>query len=374
MSAYASALFQGMPPLRKASKKEVSAPPPLAETPSTTTGIALPPLKLSKANNNRSETNACPKTPARYRNRRGSTTAATSPTGTATSSANGNPDPFIWVESTNLNVHLLTMSPRKIIRRGSGGVGTSLGGGLAYSPRRQARTVGGDGILDAIEVDLTITSSGRTYQATRSLARIVELSTDLIVDAMEDEDVAAIPILPDEVKLMSLGPPPSPPASRAAIGGSGGGDAGGLVHLQHRLDHLKHQLNSWFNRLLASVGAGSSVALSAFVWEPLWLADSSSKGNGSGCSGTSSRSKCAAGDVPLAQSLSNDSTQSSCSGNAFGVTAPATNSSFHISTGSGGTLPPLAFGSNKSWKPARVRRGSENSVSTLSSIDETLLF
>lgn len=355
MSAYASALFQGLPPLRKASKKEVPAPPPPAETPSTTTGMALPPLNLSKANNIRSESNA-PKTPTRYRKRRGSTTAATTPTGnTAT---NGNPDPFIWVESTNLNVHLLTMSPRKIIRRGSGGVGTSVGGGLAYSPRRQARTVGGNGILDAIEVVLTITSSGRTYQATRSLARIVELSTDLIVDAMEDEDVAAIPILPDEVKLMSLGPPPSPPASRAARGGSGGGDAGGLVHLQHRLDHLKHLLNSWFKRLLASVDAGSSVALSAFLWEPLW-------GGGNGCSGTSSRSKCAAGDVPLAQSLSNDST----------VTAPATNTSFHTSTGSGGgILPPLAFGPNKSWKPARMRRGSGDSVSTLSSIDETLLF
>ena len=326
--------------------------------------MALPPLNLSKANNIRSESNA-PKTPTSYRKRRGSTTAATTPTGNA--ATNGNPDPFIWVESTNLNPYLLTMSPRKIIRCGSGGVGTSIGGGLAYSPRRQARTVGGNGILDAIEVVLRITSSGRTYQATRSLARIVELSTDLIVDAMEDEDVAAIPILPDEVKLMSLGPPPSPPASRAARGGSGGGDAGGLVHLQHRLDHLKHLLNSWFKRLLASVDAGSSVALSAFLWEPLW-------GGGSGCSGTSSRSKCAAGDVQLSQSLSNDSTHSSCSGNAFGITAPATNTSLHASTGSGGTLPPLAFGPNKSWKPAQLRRGSGDSISTLTSIDETLLF
>lgn len=337
------------------------------------TGIALPPLKLPKAIENRSEINACPKTPTRYRKRRGSTTAATSPTGNATSSVNGNPDPFIWVESTNLNVHLLTMSPRKIIRRGSGGVG--IGGGLAYSPRRQARTVGGNGILDAIEVVLTITSSGRTYQATRSLARIIELSTDLIADAMEDEDVAAIPILPDEVKLMSLGPPPSPSASMAARSGGGGG-GGGLVHLQHRLDSVRNMLNVWFKRLLESVDAGSSVALSAFLWEPLWLKDSrpSSKGGGSGCSGTSSRSKCAAGGVPLAQSLSNDSTHSSSSSNAFGVTAPATNTSFHICNGSSGTLPPLAFGPNKSWKPARVRRGSADSISTLSSIDETLLF
>ena len=360
MSAYAglSTLFQGLPPLvRKALKKEAPAPPPV-ETPSTTTGIALPPLKLSKATDNRLEANSCPKTPTRYRKRRGSTTAASSQAGNAT-------DPSICVESTNLNVHLLTMSPRKIIRRGSGSV--SIGGGLAYSPRRQARTVGGNGILDAIEVVLTITSSGRTYQATRSLARIVELSTDLIVDAMEEEDVAAIPILPDEVKLMSLGPPPSPSASMAARSGC----SGGLVH-------LRNILNVWFKRLVASVDAGSSVALSAFLWEPLWLTDSCSKTGGRGCSGasssSSSSSKGAAGDVPLAQSLSNDSTHSSYSGNAFGVTAPATNNSFHTSTGSSGTLPPLAFGPNKSWKPARVRRGSADSISTLSSIDETLLF
>ena len=299
------------------------------------------------------------KTPTRYRKRRGSTTAASSRAGNAT-------DPSICVESTNLNVHLLTMSPRKIIRRGSGGV--SIGGGLAYSPRRQARTVGGNGILDAIEVVLTITSSGRTYQATRSLARIVELSTDLIVDAMEEEDVAAIPILPDEVKLMSLGPPPSPSASMAARSGCSGGE---LVHLQN----VSECINVWFKRLLASVDAGSSAALSAFLWEPLWLTDSCSKTGGSGCSGASSgSSKGAVGDVLLVQSLSNDSTHSSCSGNAFGVTAPATNTSFHTSTGSSGTLPPLAFGQNKSWKPARVRRGSADSISTLSSIDETLLF
>ena len=354
--------------MRKASKKEAPAPP-LAETPSTTTGIALPPLKLSKAIDNRSEANSCPKTPTRYRKRRGSTTAASSQASNATSSV---PDISICVESTNLNVHLLTMSPRKIIRRGSGGAG--IGGGLAYSPRRQARTVGGNGILDAIEVVLTITSSGRIYQATRSLARIVELSTDLIVDAMEEDDVAAIPILPDEVKLMSLGPPPSPSASIAARSGCSGG---GLVHLQHRLDHLQNRLNVWFERLVESIDAGSSVALSAFLWEPLWLTDStcSSKGGGSGCSGTSSSSsKGAAGDVPLAQSLSNDSTHSSSSGNAFGVTAPATNTRFHTSTGFSGTLPPLAFEPNKSWKPARVRRGSADSISTLSSIDETLLF
>ena len=367
MSAYASLLFQGLPPLvRKASKKEALAPP-LAETPSTTTGIALPPLKLSKASDNRSEANSCPKTPTRYRKRRGSTTAASSQAGNATSSV---PDISICVESTNLNVHLLTMSPRKIIRRGSGGV--SIGGGLAYSPRRQARTVGGNGILDAIEVVLTITSSGRAYQATRSLARIVELSTDLIVDAMEEEDVAAIPILPDEVKLMSLGPPPSPSASMAARSGCSGG---GLVHLQHRLESLRNILNVWFKKVLVSIDAGSSVALSAFLWETLWLTDSSSKGGGSGWIGTSSgSSKGAADDVPLVQSLSNDSTHSSCSGNAFGVTAPAINTSFHTSTGSSGTLPPLAFGPNKSWKPARVRRGSADSISTLSSIDETLLF
>lgn len=361
MSAYAglSTLFQGLPPLvRKASKKEAPAPQP-AEIPSTTTGIALPPLKLSKAIDNRSEANSCPKTPTRYRKRRGSTTAASSQAGNATSSV---PDISVWIESTNLNVHLLTMSPRKIIHRGSGGAG--IGGGLAYSPRRQARTVGDNGILDAIEVVLTITSSGRTYQAARSLARIVELSTDLIVDAMEEEDVAAIPILPDEVKLISLGPPPSPSASMAARSGCSGG---GLVHL----------LNVWFERLIESIDAGSSVALSAFLWEPLWLTDStcSSKGGGSGCSGTSgSSSKGAAGDVPLAQSLSNDSTHSSSSGNAFGVTAPATNTRFHTSTGSSGTLPPLAFGPNKSWQPSRMRRGSADSISTLSSIDETLLF
>ena len=364
MSTYALMLFQGLPPFKKASKE---APERVPATPSTTTGIALPPLKLPKANN-RSRINDGPKTPMRYPKRRGSTTAANSPTGNATSSVNGNPDPFITIESTNLNVHLLTMSPRKIIRRGSGGVG--VGGGLAYSPRRQSRTVGGNGILDAIEVVLTITSSGRTYQATRSLARIIELSTDLIADAMEDEDVAAIPILPDEVKLMSLGPPPSPSAYMAARSGGG---SGGLIDLQHRLDSVRNMLNVWFKRLLESVDAGSSVALSAFLWEPLWLTDSSSKGGGSCCSGTSSRSKCVASGVPLAPSLSNDSTHSSSS-NAFGVTAPATNTSFHTNTGSSNTLPPLAFGPNKSWKPARVRRGSADSISTLSSIDETLLF
>lgn len=368
MSAYAlSNLFQGLPPLRKAPKKEAPAPAPV-QTPSTVAGIALPPLKLPKSINNRSEANTCLKTPTR--NRRGSTTAATTPAGKDSGRCvDGKPDPSIWVESTNLNVHLLTMSPRKIIRRGSGGAG--VGGGLAYSPRRQARTVGGNGILDAVEVVLTITSSGRTYKATRSLARIVELSTDLIVDAMEDEDVAAIPILPDEVKLMSLGPPPSPSASMAA--------GGGLVHLQHRLDSVRDLLNFWFKRLLDSVDAGSSVALSAFLWEPLWVTDSNSKGGGSGCNGTtSSGSKGAAGDVPLAQSLSNDSSQSSSgSGKTIGFTTHATNTSARPHTGSShsdGTLPPLAFGSNKSWKPARVRRGSADSISTLSSIDETLFF
>ena len=309
-----------------------------APVPSTITSIALPPLKPPTAINSRLGANNCYTTPTKHRNRRGSTTADARAA-----------DPFIWVESASLNLHLLTMSPRKIVRRGSGG------NGLAYSPRRQARTVGGNGILDAVEVILTITSSGRTYEATRSLARIVELSTDLITVALEEEDVAAVPILPDEIKLMTLTPPQSP--------------GGGTVHLQNRLNSVRDALNVWFCRLLSSVDSPNSIPLSAFLWEPLWLTDRSAGCSGSG-SGRSS------GDVPLVESLSNDSSQSTNSGS--GVAACSPNTRFNIGSpySKGGALPPLAFAPSSprgSWKPARVRRGSADSVATLSSIDETLL-
>mmetsp|Transcript_20569 Transcript_20569/g.59000 ORF Transcript_20569/g.59000 Transcript_20569/m.59000 type:complete len:383 (+) Transcript_20569:767-1915(+) len=382
MSAYAfSTLFKALPPLGKSSKgtsdnlnelKAVAAPAP-APPPSTITGVALPPLKLPMAINNRLGSNDCPKTPtSRHRHRRGSTTAAAHPAGDAEGNTWKTTDPSIWVESANLNAHLLTMSPRKIIRRGFGG------NGLAYSPRRQARTVGGNGILDAVEVIMTVTSSGRTYKATRSLARIVELSTDLIADAMAEEDVAAIPILPGEVKLMTLVPPPS--SSMATCTASGGG----LLHLQDRLDCVRDVLNVWFRRLLASVDAPNSVALSAFLWEPLWLADDSAGGGGVGSNGGSikgirrTESSVSASDVPLVESLSNDSSQSTNSGDAGGgVAAPTTKTDIRSNNGSsysGGALPPLAFGPNRSWRPVRVRRGSADSVSTLSSIDESLLF
>ena len=348
MSAYAfPTMFQGLPPLGKSATvsdslnelKAVAAPAPApalapAPAPSTSTGIALPPLKLPI--NNRLGSNDCYTTPTKHRNRRGSTTTDARPA-----------DPSIWVESANLNLHLLTMSPRKIVRRGFGG------NGLAYSPRRQARTVGGNGILDAVEVILTITSSGRTYEATRSLARIVELSTDLITVALEEEDVAAVPILPDEIKLMTLTPPQSP--------------GGGTVHLQNRLNSVRDALNVWFCRLLSSVDSPNSIPLSAFLWEPLWLTDRSAGCSGSG-SGRSS------GDVPLVVSLSNDSSQSTNSGSGVGC---STNTRFNIgSPYSKGALPPLAFAPSSpliSWRPARVRRGSADSVGTLSLIDETLL-
>jgi len=347
MSAYAFPnMFQGLPPLGKSATvsdslnelKAVTAPAPVpapAPAPSTVTGIALPPLKLP-INNRASD---CYTTPTKHRNRRGSTNADSRPA-----------DPSIWVESANLNLLLLTMSPRKIVRRGSGG------NGLAYSPRRQARTVGGNGILDAVEVILTITSSGRTYEATRSLARIVELSTDLIAVAMEEEDVAAVPILPDEIKLMTLTPPQSP--------------GGGTLHLQNRLNSVRDALNVWFRRLLSSVDAPNSIPLSAFLWEPLWLTDRSASGGGSNSNGSGSGRS--SGDVPLAESLSNDSSQSTNSGSS--VAACSTNTHFNIgSPYSKGALPPLAFAPRSSWRPVRVRRGSADSVGTLSSIDETLL-
>jgi len=377
MSAYAlPTTFKALPPI-KALKKEstaaaaatTTAPVMPAAAPSTIVGISLPPLKLPKANDNKLAPNDFPKTPTRQRYRRGSTTAAAN-------NDDGDPDrkttdPSIWVEFCRCNVHLLTMSPRKIIRRGLG----SGGGGLAYSPRRQARTVGGNGILDAVEVVFTITSSGRTYQATRSLARIVELSSDLIADAMEDEDVAAIPIFPNEVKLMpSLVPPPSPSSSMAG--------GGGLVSMQDRLDSVRDMLNVWFCRLLSSIDGANSIALSAFLWEPIWLTESEiggSASNGTGIGGvvqmpktTSKDSNGSVGDVPLVQSLSNDSSQGSSS-----TCSKVTNTGLRPNTASSystGALLPLAFGPSKSWKPARVRRGSADSVSTLSSIDETLLF
>ena len=230
MSAYAfPATFNGMLPAAPLSmtaatatkaSESVTADTGGDSAPKQSPDIVLPPVKLFECRNdadNRASGRfgGCPRTPSR-RDRK---LAESDPPASNNNNDEGKAsDPSIEARSVLLNAHLLAVSPRSAVRQGTGG--------NLHSPRRQSRHVGQNGILDAVEVVLVITRSGRTYMATRALARIVEMASDLIAETSTSNDATAIvPVLPSEIKRMTCYAPAS--------------SSGSVLHLQDRLDAVR---------------------------------------------------------------------------------------------------------------------------------------
>mmetsp|Transcript_18062 Transcript_18062/g.39465 ORF Transcript_18062/g.39465 Transcript_18062/m.39465 type:complete len:353 (-) Transcript_18062:4308-5366(-) len=352
MSAYAfSATFNGMlpaPPLSTTSATATKASESVIadnggdSAPKPSPGTVLPPIKLVECRGDSDRAvgrfGGCPGTPSR----RGRKIAESDP---PTSRDNNieevqASDPSIVARWVVLNAHLLAVSPRSAVRQGTGG--------NLHSPRRQSRHVGQNGILDAIEVDLVVTRSGRTYTATRALARIVEMASDLIAETSTSNDATVIvPVLPSEIKRMTA----SAPVPRS----------GSVFLLQDRLDAVRDILNDWFCRLLNAVNISNSLVLSSFLWEPMWRTDGSGFGQRiSPNRSTSSSSR----DLALASST--------CSTESADERANDTPRKYMTNSLRNEDVP-LAFCRRTS---SVKRRGSSvrDSLSTVGSIDPSLLF
>jgi hypothetical protein len=127
---------------------------------------------------------------------------------------------------------------------------------------------------DAIQFELTIKFNGRTYCATRTLPRIMELRNDLIREintrrqrlqskrmrwqfrsANEEEDVdVTIPELPECDN------------ERVAVGGVAGR---GFAMLQALLRPYCPAMERWFRNVTDLIPPNSSPSLTNFLWEPV---------------------------------------------------------------------------------------------------------
>jgi len=161
---------------------------------------------------------------------------------------------------TNCSIKVASIEPNYyalVLPRGSGGTATTSHG--LSSPRRQSRIHGSNGFLDAIDVNLSVELPERTYTATRSLARIIELSKDLIHESLAINPDAAkdslSPDIPADIEVLSF-----LYASHSS---------GCLGSLRRRLDSARTSLNGWFEEVLAAIDPGDGLVLSAFLWEPL---------------------------------------------------------------------------------------------------------
>lgn len=161
---------------------------------------------------------------------------------------------------TNCSIKVASIEPNYyalVLPRGSGGTATTSHG--LSSPRRQSRIHGNNGFLDAIEVSLYVELPERTYTATRSLARIIELSKDLIHESLAINPDAAkdslSPDIPADIEVLSF----------LYVSHS----SGCLGSLRRRLDSARTSLNGWFEEVLAAIDPGDGLVLSAFLWEPL---------------------------------------------------------------------------------------------------------
>lgn len=168
---------------------------------------------------------------------------------------------------------------------------------------------------DAIQFELSISFNGRSYSATRTLPRIMELRNDLIRELnsrrkrlqsrrrmrwvsknQEDDDDTLATTDDDEEEDLDVFIPEIPECDTesVAVNGGGIGIAGrGFAMLQALLGPYCPAIERWLQNVMDLVPPTSSPILSNFLWEPV----SVDIGSRCGKMRTSSSLECIAEDV-----------------------------------------------------------------------------
>lgn len=142
---------------------------------------------------------------------------------------------------------------------------------------------------DAIQFELSISYNGRSYSATRTLPRLVQLRNDLVrevnarrkrlhrrrmrwngkINDNNDDTVATVDDYNDEGEVDLL-IPEIPECNTDNVAVSGGGFAGrGFAMLQALLGPYCPAIERWLQHVTVLVPPTSSPSLTNFLWEPV---------------------------------------------------------------------------------------------------------
>lgn len=161
---------------------------------------------------------------------------------------------------------------------------------------------------DAIQFELSISFNGRSYSATRTLPRIMELRKDLIRELNtrrkrlqhrrmrwnskhQDDDDDTVATVDDEEEDWDVFIPEIPECNTESVAVNGGGVAGrGFAMLQALLGPYCPAIERWLQNVMDLVPPTNSPSLSNFLWEPV----SADIGSRCGMMRTSSSLECIA--------------------------------------------------------------------------------
>jgi hypothetical protein len=164
---------------------------------------------------------------------------------------------------------------------------TNQGGARSLKNNRDSQCGRSTPHEDAIQFELSISFNGRSYSATRTLPRIMELRNDLIRELncrrkrlqrrrirwnsknpndKDDDTVATV----DEEEDFDVFIPEIPECDTDSVAVNGGGVAGrGFAMLQALLRPYCPAIERWLRNVMDLVPPTSSPSLSNFLWEPV---------------------------------------------------------------------------------------------------------